>query len=286
MEVKSGRPGWQRRRRRVGFWAARSRCRLRARPPAESGGTLYGGSVQCWPPARPARTMQSLVLWLVAVACACEPCLASTSGSGHQRPRNTLLALVRAALHNHPPAAHPPNLPPLPENAFGEYSRLYRRHHVAPDVAPGPLITVPQHQAEQQEDPLQEHQPEEDEREVEERRRAWSKRGQASDAPVSGGAADGQEEAMAAGLQKVGASMATNFLRHARSGPRPYDVPRIGKCLLPLFLCLTTSPPVLCPTLPTHAPSPYGNTTSPYPITLGHHYLSSNILPDHHRAAP
>ncbi|XP_071531804.1 uncharacterized protein [Panulirus ornatus] len=179
--------------------------------------------------------MQSsgLVLWLVAVACACEPCLASTSGSGHQRPRNTLLSLVQAAQHHHPPAAHPPQLSPLPENAFLEYSRLYRRHHVAPDVAPGPLITVSQHQAEQQqqqeeeeEDQLQQHQPD-DEREVEERRRAWSKRGQASDAPVSGGAADGQEEAMAAGLQKVGASMATNFLRHARSGPRPYDVPRI-----------------------------------------------------------
>ncbi|XP_042218378.1 uncharacterized protein LOC121863709 [Homarus americanus] len=184
--------------------------------------------------------MQSsgLVLWLVAVACACEPCLASTSGSSHQRPQNTLLALVRAAtaLHPHPPAAHPPQISTLPASALLDYPHLYRRHHVAPNVPPGPLLSMSHHhydQADQQQhqqqsepgdDDLLQEEPQDEE---EERRPAWSKRGQVSDAPVSGGAGEGQEEAVAAGLQQVGASLTTNFLRHSRSGPRPYDVPRI-----------------------------------------------------------
>nr|XP_045586466.1 putative uncharacterized protein DDB_G0291608 [Procambarus clarkii] len=198
--------------------------------------------------------MQSsgLVLWLVALACACDPCLASSSGTGHQRPRNTLLALVRAAtaLHHHPPAAHPPQIPALPANALLEYPHLYRRHHVAPNVPPGPILPAGHRhyeQAEQQppadadEELLQEEQQQE---EQQERRRAWGKRGgqqqQESDAPVSGGAGEGQQEqeeeaAVAAGLQQVGASIATNFLRHARSGPRPYDVPRIGESSCSLY---------------------------------------------------
>ncbi|XP_047477752.1 uncharacterized protein LOC125031192 [Penaeus chinensis] len=194
--------------------------------------------------------MQSsgLVLWLVAVACACEPCQASSSGSSHQRPRNPLLAVVRAAkaLHHHPPAAQPPPslLPLLPSSALLEYPHLSRRHHAGPDLPQGALFPAQhrrrspaglQHLQRQQsaggddlQPPLEVQDLPDDERgEAEERRRTWSKRGQLSDAPVSGGAGDGQDEAVAAGLQQVGASIATNFLRHARSGPRPYDVPRI-----------------------------------------------------------
>ncbi|ROT74597.1 hypothetical protein C7M84_006932 [Penaeus vannamei] len=224
--------------------------------------------------------MQSsgLVLWLVAVACACEPCQASSSGSSHQRPRNPLLAVVRAAkaLHHHPPAAQPPPslLPLLPSSALLEYPHLSRRHHAGPDLPQGALFPAQhrrrspaglQHLQRQQsaggddlQPPLEVQDLPDDERgEAEERRRTWSKRGQLSDAPVSGGAGDGQEEAVAAGLQQVGASIATNFLRHARSGPRPYDVPRIGECSLSSFLSLPSSlalrHPILSSTLPSRS---------------------------------
>lgn len=189
--------------------------------------------------------MQSsgLVLWLLAVACACDPCLASPSG--HQRSRQTLLTLVRRAraLTSHPPAPHSPQIPALPAEALLEFSRPFRLQHVAPDVQGGsPFRGQPgQQPAEQQQQPAL---PEDAVEEMEEGRRAWAKRGPPSDAPVSGGAGEGQEEAVAAGLQQVGASIASSYLRHARSGPRPYDVPRIGESnsLLPCSLSCPRPP--------------------------------------------
>ncbi|XP_045124380.1 uncharacterized protein LOC123512198 [Portunus trituberculatus] len=178
--------------------------------------------------------MQSsgLVLWLLALACACDPCLASSTGL--QPSRQTLLTLVRRAraLNSHPPAPHPPQIPSLPSEALLEFTRPYRHQHVAPDLPPGPPFRRRLEQASQQgpqpADPQDQRQlPEDAVDDVEEGRRAWSKRGLPSDAPVSGGASEGQEEAVANGLQQVGASIASSYLRHARSSPRPYDVPRI-----------------------------------------------------------
>ncbi|KAK8723334.1 hypothetical protein OTU49_011664, partial [Cherax quadricarinatus] len=154
------------------------------------------------------RTMHTggLLLCLAAVACVSQPCLTSRSGAAPLPPqRYTLLALLRAAtaIHRHPQ----------------QYPQLYRRGNAG---MPHTHFQAP-------------HEPAVDLQEEEEARRAWDKRGaqEGSDTQVNvqepqQEPQEGQQEAaVTAGLQQVGASIASNFLRHARSGPRPYDVPRI-----------------------------------------------------------
>lgn len=178
----------------------------------------------------PGPTMQSagLVLWLLAV-CACHPDQApprpAPLRSTHQRPRANLLALVRAAAALHPRQSR------LPAHAH---------YHVA-QGAPPPS-------APQDEEPLQPQEtglPEVP---------TWAKRSEATSSTLSGqqevAGAVGASGSTAVGLPQ-GAAVASTFLRHARSGPRPYDVPRIGKysnstfsisSYLPSYLIFLSSP--------------------------------------------
>ena len=50
-----------------------------------------------------------------------------------------------------------------------------------------------------------------------------------SESDANGANHGGQNEVMANGLQQIGKSMQDTFLRNARSGAKPYDVPQIGE---------------------------------------------------------
>ena len=157
--------------------------------------SLHLYSVQSGPPCRQAHTMQScghVLVVLCAAACVTVPlsCLSEASISiPRNKQQQTLLALVRQASAIQHQKSNPRHNVLLQEQSS----------HNLPD------------------------------------RVNWIKRagGDPDVAGVKGHPASpeeaGQQEELSTGLQQVGASLATNFLRHARSGTRPYDVPKIGK---------------------------------------------------------
>lgn len=192
------------------------------------------------------------VLCLVAVACACLLSLASSSAQSGAaqppRPRHTLFDLFRRRISN-------VNFPPPPLYSQIQQSQQQYNHQEG-----RPYLPSSPEQQQEQEQPIpfhhhnpfsltqrQSQQPSFDLTPIRPRhalpefavpresnqvlngddRATWNKRSSGNSSLVEPEEIKGEE--LLNSLTPVGASLATNFLRHARSSARPYDVPQIGK---------------------------------------------------------
>lgn len=167
-----------------------------------------------------ARIMQSagVVVLLVVVACACVISLASSSAQSGaaqpNHPRHTLLSLVRAASAFSPTYSHPHRV--NQGRKKHPFSVAHRPIFNFTPIRPGNVFS--------------EYPPSRPKEEIKLRtgdeRSTWSKRASINDSLVS---EEINGEELLDSIPQVGASLATNFLRHSRSSARPYDVPQIGK---------------------------------------------------------